>query len=519
MYAMLIRSSWTRGGVVAGLMVLAGASIVACFVPWIMDEFVMYHALACTQKSQQLNLYREACGAYPIHLGPLHYQRSFAYIGGLSSVLYAPFHALWNSIAMNYVVGALALFGIAHGLCRSFALPARYATLAMLFFPLLYVTIHDAGPVRISLLAVAWTPVFLARVIRGPRPSAVLALIILWLAATEDKPFFVFLMPGIVVLSLAALHVQGLWDAALRQWRTLLAVFAASSGTCLVFLLTASVGDHSYLRDLHTSMPSEAQTSLYYSGLVSVLFTVDWSFYAHRIANVALVAGEYGQGGAMWAKSASLLLTVTLIALTLSVYGWAGWRHWRTGRADRASGLLLIASVAAFIVPVVVARGWATHHYVYAQLPLWVLVATAIRRRHSELMKWLAGALLTTIAAVTAIGLVPMTPLVSWDLPSVVTAAIRVAGPRTVLNCASWGCYYTYSLQNLGNVPVVFADAPDTMERLRAQAVQHRWDIIQLCRDCSAAQVARQYGVPEVQMLPTDAVDWHAFHIRLANGL
>ena len=51
-----------------------------------MDEYIMYHTLACWSPEQQLNIYRESCNSNLITFGPLTYNRSFLYTGITSSV-------------------------------------------------------------------------------------------------------------------------------------------------------------------------------------------------------------------------------------------------------------------------------------------------------------------------------------------------------------------------------------------------------------------------------------------------
>jgi hypothetical protein len=72
------------------------AVLVCTTIPWNMDEFIMYHVLACWEPSQQLNVYRGSCIGHPTQLGPIDFQRSYAYIGITSSLLLAPFRALSN---------------------------------------------------------------------------------------------------------------------------------------------------------------------------------------------------------------------------------------------------------------------------------------------------------------------------------------------------------------------------------------------------------------------------------------
>jgi hypothetical protein len=71
---------------------------------------------------------------------------------------------------------------------------ARATTLLPVFTML-----HDAGPVRVGLLVMAWTPIIVTSQHLKAKP-----------VAAEDKPFFVYLVPSIALLSVASLSFKGL---------------------------------------------------------------------------------------------------------------------------------------------------------------------------------------------------------------------------------------------------------------------------------------------------------------------
>jgi hypothetical protein len=84
-----------------------------------MDEFVQYHALACTQPSQQLNRYRDSCFWYPTQLGGWTFQRAYQYIGITSSVLLWPLFMVMNAMLAHYVEGVVGLLVVAAGIVSS----------------------------------------------------------------------------------------------------------------------------------------------------------------------------------------------------------------------------------------------------------------------------------------------------------------------------------------------------------------------------------------------------------------
>src|SRR4029453_6454470 len=128
-----------------------------------MDGFVQYHVLPCAQPSQRLNVYRDSCFAYPTQLGGWRFQRAFPYIGITSSLLFWPFFTVTHSMLAHYVAGVLGLILVAMGIASSLNLAGNALPTLLLFFPLTFAVLHDAGPVRVGLVVLAWTPVVIRR--------------------------------------------------------------------------------------------------------------------------------------------------------------------------------------------------------------------------------------------------------------------------------------------------------------------------------------------------------------------
>jgi len=109
------------GGLAAFLLM---AAAVVWLMPPNMDEMLPFHVLACrTHPASVLNSLREPCdGSYLLH-GPfgLTVQRAYGYVGGLSSFLYAPFHAAAPGLVTQYLVG-LGWLGLFAALLSALAL-------------------------------------------------------------------------------------------------------------------------------------------------------------------------------------------------------------------------------------------------------------------------------------------------------------------------------------------------------------------------------------------------------------
>ena len=162
----------------------------------------------------------------------------------------------------------------------------------------------------------------------------------------------------------------------------------------------------------------------------------------------------------------------------------------------------------------VVAGGWASHHFVYAQVPLLVLLACAFaqhERGYLRLGTALGG---LTFLSLIAIWLVPARPQASRDIPVAFEKAVALADSDTIINCSSWGCYYTYSLLNERNIPVVFADEAGNTQRLQDDAKRQDKRIIHLCMACDLSVVEDLYPKSAVSQVDADTTHWHIFRVN-----
>jgi hypothetical protein len=513
-------------------LLVAGGALIALVVrtiPWNMDEFVQYHVLACTQASQQLNVYRDSCLAYPTALGGWTFHRSYDYIGVTSSVLLWPFLAVTHSLRAHYAEGVVALVLVAAGIALTLRLGRAAIPVLLLFFPLTFTVLHDAGPVRVGLLVLAWTPVVVRRYVvtaRWPAKAGLAALVIVaWLVATEDKPFFLYLIPGIALWALAGLAAHHRLPTSRSAWASVAGLFVVATGMCLALLVALRVDGGSYLAFLTRSVPATDDVSRATNAVWGLLFTLDWPFYAHRVSDFSrLGSSAYPEpwrwlgtmlplgttGPALAALGLTLLVVVTLTAV--------GVRSFRRLRRDpsrdvRVSAALLLGSALALGVVTVAAGGSASHHFVYLQVPLVGALALAATRSARGLLP--LGGLFATLsaAALVAIWCVPAPPTASREIPVVFAAAQAAADRNSVINCGSWGCYYAYSLVNENGIPVVFAASRSDARRLARETGRRQGRILHLCLDCDLGSVQRLYPEAVVRQLRTDTSEWELFEV------
>lgn len=530
--------------------------VTATSVPWNMDEFLPYHSLVCREPAQQLNTFRESCSEYATNLGPIHFYRSYGYVGVASSILYAPFYSLTSSIWMHYFVGACALVAIAWGLKTSFGFTFMMVPIAALFFPLLFTVLHDAGPVRIGLLVMAWSPVVVAKYFNSTRFRYVwvLLLAIMWMVATEDKPFFLFLIPGIAIFTLASLVKKGIPLKELLDWHKIFWIFGIPLAISIAFISSMQTNGTSYLIFLSQQSPALGLTSFVYSLFSAGIFTLNWPLYGHRVSTLVSIFGEEESGvrGALAAHTqlfpswytqqgavAFALVLVEIFAVTCLLL-WvtktrmgqrgdqasAGYKQSSMGKVSKVSEeihtpksqepdktfQMLVWAFTLLMLGTAFSGGWASHHFVYTSIPLLVTFAFTFEKWvHGSL---LLGILLATLSAISlaTISLIPVQANVSKEIEVVARMALSQADESTIINCSSWGCYYTYSFLNEREIPVVFATELEISEL--TELAQSRNDtVMHICSSCDQQLVQSLYPSGKIKHLPTGTKLWQVFQV------
>jgi hypothetical protein len=497
---------------------------IARLIPFDMDEFLPYHSTACGFASQQLNVYEGACGAYPTSLFGFEFQRSFNYVGASTGWLMAPLLATWPSLWAHTASGIVFLLLCAAGVIVSLKLSWRFAPAALMYFPLTYGLVRGLGPIGISMAVIVWSPVLL-RVFaktqsRWLRLAAFAAMALGWMIATESKPFFLFLIPGAICWSIAVMVVTGEGGALTQRWRSVTALFAGVSASCLALLVVMRVEGQSYLEYL-LGFPSPNHFLVNLG--TGATFILDWPFTAHRVMylypnvdarfleplQAPLNALPWGddRGGFL-----ALGLTVLAVFAVIGLYWWAIRRLWKTGQ--RSTVLALTAAAGAFFIGALLSAGGSSHHYVFAHVPLLALCLLAFATLKNGFVK--GGCVLLSISTLSLLAVlsVPVKPSVSRSIDTLMDVAYANADAATIINCASWGCYHQYAMLNRDNVPVVFAEKPDQQAALLLVARERGSKLEHLCLDCDLEAVEAAYLGTAVALTMTSDDGWNLYTVQ-----
>ena len=499
------------------LLALSMSLIIALALPWHMDEFVMYRAYACWSPLQQWNDFGESCTSYPTSLGPIEFSRSYTYIGIASSLLIAPLAALLPFVWMPPLLGIGVLALGAWGLQRGFRLGPAAVPAFMLVFPIAFAVIHDSGPVRLSFLTLCWTPVLLGAFIRTGHWRWVIALAAAWAVSAEDKPFFVFLMPGVAILAVAAVMHQGLSTTCGRCWSRTAIALAGGAAAAVALLLVTQVPTGSYLATLVGAAPGQDPATRGPGALSGLFLLVDWAYSGHRITFNTL--NNVGGSSLLEAVDNRLpdirslrwvlgsLFTLLSIAAPLALVALC--IRWRS-HVNRTVVLCVCAGVALFI-GAVVPGGWALHHFVFAQVPLAVagaVVLTGVAARAAAIL--LAGG---SVSAALGIATLPQQPYAGYEVNAVVTQTLAAADPSSVVNCADWGCYFPGAFIARNRVPVVFANTPQFAAVLEERARGANRVIRHACAFCELEQVQAAFANSTVTPQITGGDYWRVYRV------
>ena len=477
--------------------------------PWHMDEFVMFHRYGCGQPAQAL--YADWPGSncdnqdLPFSILGLTYNRSYPYIGILSSVIIAPVASIYDSPSASILFGLLTLLLFAWLIAKAANLAAHYSLLVFLFFPVTYSILHDSGPIRLSILAI---PILLiaSRQLYSHvnlRSVCVAAFSVsTCLLALEDKPFFAYLLPGSFVLALALIPDFS-FSLRNRKSLTLLVFFFSLFLTQIAFLVLGRVpgqhaGAQSYFSYLAQSGPS---LEMRLSNLSEAIkYIVSWPYYASRV---------YSLNGSLSVTFiiASLALILILYRMRSSIVQAAGPHFFPC----------IFLSYLFYLAAACIAGGKFGHHFVYSQIPVVVLMMIFVREARFPAAVFVVLTLsFLQVSTLMDLSRAPTHSYTSNHLQETVPQVIDAMGPSDVLSCGSWGCYYGYSFGGNKGRSVVSAESSRDISTLLLFSSRAGGSVYHVCNSniCSVDQLSRVPGVSTVDQLDLYNSMWKAFRLR-----
>ncbi len=476
--------AWAQWGGMAGLAIVYLLAF-ARHLPYHMDEFLGFHALACAHyPHNDLNTFKSSCSGYDLAPWGEEYRplRSYDYVGSLPSLLYWPLFRLFPAPWSARLLGPLALAVQALLVHRLFGLrPVLAYALLLSFLPYSIGHTVDFGtlvPQTTSVFAITyWVGRWGAALREGRRSSPVypiLAGLAVFLAIWSKLAYF-FVVPGLCLAVGAQLlaarraeppprgkgrrmALEALLGAATAIVPTLLLLAAHTrSGTAYYRVITES-------RVLPLTEPlalAERFAAHFLPFLLNPL----------RSANVSVAVPE------RWSVAGLLLLA---LAVALLLAGFIGPLARDRAARGRVLGLLAASGLTLLLVTLS-ERSWASHHVALAAP--FVLLAGFETLSRLPRTPWkrsgVAAFLLVSLWLHAQLLRLPPTTRASHQLPAINAELNREFAATHVLVLVDWGLYYVKSLYGP-----------------REQAVLHHWRLLRPAQLAEIEAVAARLGRP-----------------------
>ncbi len=364
-----------------------------CCVPMNMDEAGIFHVLACLDHPfAEYNIFREPCYVKnDLNLwGGFYLLRAQFYTGLTHALLYLPFFKFFHTQAGQYIFGLFFLVGFLVLLSRQTTNKALTFAIGASFFPFLFQFIHDTGPVKFALFLYPLIALWTKNVFTTPSPlryGYAVALGLIVVIATEEKAFFLYLLPSVVFYALAhvfadATSASTLSKSIRQAWLPLLVASAVSLMGLAILMFGINKDGITYIQWL-MALAQNNKSSLSEWTTTFVSFQFFWAMFAHYHFDLTQSAAHAG-----------LFKLITLIVM--GGYGFVVWRNRKDAFPSRMQSLFLLLSYLCVIVVFAFLRNtWAGHHFVFMWVPLILFFATTLNKLPATARAIFVGLFLT----------------------------------------------------------------------------------------------------------------------------
>jgi hypothetical protein len=195
---------------------------------------------------------------------------------------------------------------------------------------------------------------------------------------------------------------------------------------------------------------------------------------------------------------ATKALSAISIMLSLLAYTVAIYTLKKKGSPQNLRLTLLLTSVGLFWFFGWIAGGRFHHHFVFAQIPAIVIFSDAIGPSNPgktpKISALLAILISLNLFSLSAVYAAPKNHYFSSSaFMNVISKGIESSPPNTIINCSSWGCYYSHSLAGNMDRPVVWANDEASMKSLGSTASANNFHILHICYACDLKSIKPFY--------------------------
>jgi hypothetical protein len=492
-----------------------------------MDEFLPYHRIACKVFPNAIeHVFRESCTSNPGRLLGLEFYRSYSIVGYTSNLLYLPFYQAFSAPTSHHVLGALVLLIFSIWLVKAFSLSKLTVVIPLIYFPLLFQTIHDTGPIRIALLSYPLVVLSIAKLFDKNsslfrKGLAFLGIFLVVSFATEDKAFYIYLLPQVLFLALGFVfcrHYDEMTKLAFKQEKkervffkiiekfafeiflVFLAVFFSILLT-LIFItvpLDDSSSYHSYLLDLLVQSSNRIKISFLQEIKYLAGYLLAPTQFANRIYELSFPQKLISIFGF------TPVLILCLVAL----------------RKEKNKIRFLILGTIGLGVSIFIftRHAWSGHHFIFLHISILILLMRYASCGEQKYAYVVASILLSTIVSCVQL---------SFGKQGVHSESTRQPifdylsrdeiASNAIINFVSWGGYYQQSLYGARTQLVTYIE-PITQESA-ARLVEvwtrsGRKEIINVCSCCDAQAISSFFPEHKISTVDFLNTSWRLVRIE-----
>jgi len=368
--------------------------------------------------------------------------------------------------------------------------PRHKASIWLLFglsFPIVYQLIADTGPVRYGLLMTAITPWVVQLIVRATTRTSLVTLNIvlgvLLFLAVEDKPFFLYLVPSVAILTLAynTDPARGLLEEARALFTKTWICAVTFIGLVLLFLFEARTSNGAtYFASLVHSVRQDSVRSV----------LVAFVSYMTNFAKFASMVYERTQ---LRVLNVSMSVTIWLPSLA-----FVGIAFRKTPLLRRKLALTVVALAIGILTMLVMRNAWTGHHFFYCFVLAVFVVAQAVSHVERNRTPFLAAYVLASIVTIVEIPFWDPGETSSWERYKVFDYLNqKEIGNNFVIAHLSMGTYYVASLYGQRDQLAVQIDRLDTTSASRLIELSETTKRRLLCvchgSGCDAESLARKF--------------------------
>ena len=484
-------------------------------LPWPdMDEFLPYHRIACTEYPLAIeHIFRESCSAHPAKFFNIEFFRSYSYVGVSTNYIYKPFFKILPSIFSHYLLGILVVCTLSIALAKVMRLKISTALIPLLYFPLVFQAIHDTGPIRISLLAYPFM-MYSALKLINPDSSGkekIVALLLLFFSIAiplESKPFFLYLIPQIILISFGFAWasacknyiniriLEAIWiPNRIKKNAWLVTVISTIGLAIYLVLFCLKVPDDSYISFLISNAPASRDV------LSELKIIRDFVFFPLMFVNKIYHVNRHQQilSGLFYLP----IIYIVYLYLKKNIFGCT----------------LILSNIFLIISFLITKNAWSGHHFIFLHLPILIILMN-FANISSKNFKWVTLSLIFIIFYCSS-------QLVLNHLNDTSGAERfeifkrlnneRIAS-NSIINFSSWGGYYIQSLYGQKTQlvtyiePLTFEDA----QKLEAIAIRLKKNsILNICNKCMKNEILNIFPNRPIERMSNENSNWVIWKISL----